>query len=325
MQKGRIRTKRLDFTQVSNTLIFDNNLSSHARVLGCMIQAKITIPDFVLYKTTLIKLFGKQEDTFNKYWRELKTNGYLVQFKEVVTKEYIQEHYASKGVAKEEWPKLGTYFYEYEFLDVPNVEYAKEQNEKNNQFAALNEKRKKAETPEKPKKTKKATPKKSTVAKNHTVEVPHTGKDEQHKSIDLTHTDFTNIYKDDDAEHQSIIHQFYKKWTEVLNKRIKLTDNQKNKLIELVNKHGLDDVIYALDRAKNSKYLLSNLIPSKFLDLEIFVRIYSGEYDNREKIESTGTKSNGFDNLGDNNHGWDLEDLENKAAEYMERALYGGL
>lgn len=244
MSKGRIKSKRLDFTQVSNKLIFDSNLSNHAKVLGCMIQAKITIPDFILYKTTLIKLFGKQEDTFNKYWRELKENGYLVQFKEIVTKEHIKEHYSDKGIKEEDWPKLGTYYYEYEFLDIPDVAYAKEQNEKNNQFSKINEARKKTEHIEKPKKVKCEKPKKSSVGKKHTVEVPHSGNIPQHNKTDFNNTDLNNTFSSSSEDDEKIIEQ-YKDYRNIK----KLSHEEISLVTKLITEHGEDKVSTSIKQA----------------------------------------------------------------------------
>lgn len=97
---------------VANDIIFNNDLSRDARLLYMMIQAKITIPDYTLYKTTLIKLFGANEKTFDRYWKELKAKGYLIQYK-----------------FRDEDNK---YYYEYELLDEPNIELASKVHFENN-------------------------------------------------------------------------------------------------------------------------------------------------------------------------------------------------
>lgn len=111
-QGGVFRTKQLPFTMILNNVLFDDNLSRDARLLYCMIQSKITIPDFTLYKTTLIKLFGANEKTFDKYWKELKDKGYLIQYK--LTDENNR------------------FYYEYDLLDTPDVELATKIHSQNN-------------------------------------------------------------------------------------------------------------------------------------------------------------------------------------------------
>lgn len=99
-QNGSFRKKKVYFTQVSNTALRDKNLSLQARGLYAIIQSYITIENFTLYKNHLIKESGLSENTFDKYWKELKDKGYLVQYKFY--------DYGSKGAK-----------YEYELLDIP--------------------------------------------------------------------------------------------------------------------------------------------------------------------------------------------------------------
>lgn len=100
MSNGFFRKKKVYFTQVSNTALRDKRLSLQAKGLYAIIQSYITIEDFVLYKNHLIKESGLSTNTFDKYWKELKNTGYLIQHK----------YYSSgnKGA-----------IYEYELLDEP--------------------------------------------------------------------------------------------------------------------------------------------------------------------------------------------------------------
>lgn len=99
---GAFRKKKVYFTQVSNTALRDENLSLQAKGLYAIIQSYITIEDFILYKNFLIKVTKLSENTFDKYWKELKDKGYLVQYK------FFEA--GSKGAK-----------YEYELLDTPLV------------------------------------------------------------------------------------------------------------------------------------------------------------------------------------------------------------
>ena len=100
---GRFKAKRNKFSQVSNEALRDENLSLKAKGLYALIQSYVTIDNFILYKTTLIKQCKEKETSFNSAWNELKKYGYLIQSK-------------SKDSTTGKW------VYEYELLDVPGEE-----------------------------------------------------------------------------------------------------------------------------------------------------------------------------------------------------------
>lgn len=98
MASGQIiKRKEVPFSQVSNQALRDKTLSLKAKGLYALIQSYITIPDFVLYKQTLINMSIEGKDSFEGAWKELKKRGYLVQIK----------HKNAEG----------KFFYEYELLD----------------------------------------------------------------------------------------------------------------------------------------------------------------------------------------------------------------
>lgn len=98
MESGKIsRRKEVPFSQVSNQALRDKALSLRAKGLYALIQSYITIPDFVLYKQTLINMGLEGKDAFESAWKELKNRGYLVQ---------------KRGKNSE-----GKFIYEYELLD----------------------------------------------------------------------------------------------------------------------------------------------------------------------------------------------------------------
>ncbi|MDU6975961.1 MAG: DnaD domain protein [Clostridiales bacterium] len=115
-ETGRFRQKKTSFTATSNKVLFDTNLDMDTKTLHNMITYYISIPDFTLYKAHLQKQSGAGQRAFNRMWKQLKDNGYLVQYK-----------------FKDE---KGTFYYEYELFDEPqepqvqNVYVEKEQ-EKN--------------------------------------------------------------------------------------------------------------------------------------------------------------------------------------------------
>jgi hypothetical protein len=79
--EGTFRTKQIPFTQVPNTVIRDKNLSMKAKGLYMIIQSYITIPNFILYKSYLMKQCVEGEKSFDTAWSELKRMGYLKQYK----------------------------------------------------------------------------------------------------------------------------------------------------------------------------------------------------------------------------------------------------
>ena len=96
---GIVRTRRINYSQVSNYAIRDKNLSMMTRGLYSFITSYITIPDFTIFKSFLKKESGMTEWSFDKSWAELKEKGYLIQYK-------LKD-------------KNGRWKYEYELLDEP--------------------------------------------------------------------------------------------------------------------------------------------------------------------------------------------------------------
>lgn len=99
METGKFRKKKIYFTQVSNTALRDTNLSLKAKGLYALINSYITLEDFTLYKTTLLKNCAEGKKAFDAAWKELKDAGYLIQ-------------YRLQG-------EKGKFYYEYELLDEP--------------------------------------------------------------------------------------------------------------------------------------------------------------------------------------------------------------
>ena len=92
METGIIRKKRKNFSQISNTVLLDSNLSLKAKGLYGLIESLISIPDFKLYKSTLPKYTKEKETAVEAAWKELKEAGYLLQEKIQTPKGFIYEY-----------------------------------------------------------------------------------------------------------------------------------------------------------------------------------------------------------------------------------------
>ena len=106
-RSGAFRPKRINFAQVSNIPLWQKELSWGAKGLYSTIQSLITIPNYILYKTSLMTMGPSGKKAFDRIWKELKEKGYLIQYR-------LQD------------PKTKAFYYEYELLDEPNVEFATE-------------------------------------------------------------------------------------------------------------------------------------------------------------------------------------------------------
>ena len=102
MSNGRFKKKESKFTQISNTVLTDTNLSFKAIGLYCKINHYITIPNFDLYKAFLVKNSKEGQKAFENAWKELKDSGYLIQ-------------------TRHKDPKTGVFYWEYELLDEPII------------------------------------------------------------------------------------------------------------------------------------------------------------------------------------------------------------
>ena len=79
-ESGRFRKKK-SFSTISNYLIRDENISLRAKGLYALIQSYVTLDDFTLYKGYLVTKCKEGKAAFDVAWRELKTAGYLKQYR----------------------------------------------------------------------------------------------------------------------------------------------------------------------------------------------------------------------------------------------------
>lgn len=97
------KQKKCNFTMIPNEVLRDKNLSRKAKGLYAEIYSYITIPNFKLSKSYLMKQGLEGETAFNSMWNELKEKGYLKQYR-------IRSYKSDNG-----------FVYEYDLLDKPDL------------------------------------------------------------------------------------------------------------------------------------------------------------------------------------------------------------
>lgn len=148
-----------------------------------------------------------------------------------------------------------------------------------------------------------------------------------HPSITQTpkglHKEVQHINKDNDVANaqinQSFINQFYNLWANITGKKIKLTSKQLNVLGKIIEQYGEETVLAAIEKIKDSDYLIANIKPSKFLDENTFIKIFNGEYDNRTNtVKTNEVVSKNIHFTTTYSHNWDMEELERRNRELLE-------
>lgn len=81
LQNGAFIKNEMPFTQVTNSVLRNDNLSLKAKGLYSLIQSYITMDTFVLFKWFLLKHCVEGKKSFEGAWKELKDNGYLKQYR----------------------------------------------------------------------------------------------------------------------------------------------------------------------------------------------------------------------------------------------------
>ena len=80
------------FSMLPNDFIRNPDISNDAKALYAIIKSYIGIPDFILYKSTLIKSFKGGDTKFRNAWKELKDRGYLNQIKSNTSKGFTYKY-----------------------------------------------------------------------------------------------------------------------------------------------------------------------------------------------------------------------------------------
>ncbi|QKF77480.1 hypothetical protein [Arcobacter defluvii] len=71
--------KKIKFTQISNTCLYDTNLSLDAKGLMCLIKSYPN--DWQFYNTHIIKVSNVGKEKLNKLFKQLESNGYITRTK----------------------------------------------------------------------------------------------------------------------------------------------------------------------------------------------------------------------------------------------------
>lgn len=91
-ENGSYKKSGVSFTQISNIMWDDDNLSCRAKGLYGIIQRHITIPSVTLYVKYLMMKSQMKKVDFTKSWDELKDNGYLKQYRIRTRSGFIYEY-----------------------------------------------------------------------------------------------------------------------------------------------------------------------------------------------------------------------------------------
>ncbi len=80
------------FSMIPNDFIRNPQISNDAKALYAIIKSYIGIPDFILYKSTLLKSFKGGDTKFRNAWKDLKDKGYLIQIRSNTSRGFIYKY-----------------------------------------------------------------------------------------------------------------------------------------------------------------------------------------------------------------------------------------
>lgn len=108
-----MNTKYSGYTKADNIILFDNMISSQAKILYFQFKYFSTIPNFVIRKAIMIKVSGLKGNTFDKYLKELKDLGLIFVNRVRVSNKYeyyytLEEQKQELLVSKEKKAKITT-------------------------------------------------------------------------------------------------------------------------------------------------------------------------------------------------------------------------
>lgn len=95
-----MNTKYSGHTKADNIILFNNSISSQAKILYFQFKYFSTIPNFVIRKAIMIKVSGLKGNTFDKYLKELKDLGLIFVNRVRVSNKY--EYYYTLEEQKQE-------------------------------------------------------------------------------------------------------------------------------------------------------------------------------------------------------------------------------
>ncbi|EJO5349326.1 DnaD domain protein [Clostridium botulinum] len=310
-KNGRFKKKKVYFTQVSNSALRDNTISLKAKGLYSLIQSYITMEDFTLYKNYLKKQCKEGEKAFESAWKELKDNGYLIQYR-------FQDN-----TIDENNKKKMTFYYEYELLDTKDIELAKK-------IHSSQSRKSKEEKIHNPKKEGMDKNQRSRPAKREGMANGYDGIGEIYNNINPNNTNINNTYSEEEETFTKIINKIEN------NLEIKLNKNKKKIVNNLLQSYSFELFNKALDIAllKSNKDIISyiqstlqdwnkkELSSLKAVEDMIKMRKYKTDKikENREKSmdnkfkNKMSTKIDKFNNFQQRQY--DYNDLEKKLLKF---------
>ena len=281
------KQKQSNFTMVSNFALKDTNLSRKAKGLYAEIYAYITIPDFKLSKSYLIKQGLEGESAFNSMWNELKDKGYLKQYR-------VRTEESNNGFS-----------YEYELLDKPDLttpylinikmdgsEGAKSitpeerKNPENHRGAKLKNAEKsgnqKNKTPDF------VPPRFSTVYESHAIQNIGDNNNTDLNNTDLNNTEFLKerVKEKETVDYQGVI-DLYNETCVSLPSVQKLTDKRKRALKARLKNYSVEDLKTVFEKAEESPFLngssgkWSGATFDWLIKEDNIVKVLEGNYDDK--------------------------------------------
>ena len=294
------KPKKSNFTMVSNFALRDTNLSRKAKGLYAEIYSYITIPNFKLSKSYLIKRGIEGESAFNTMWNELKEKGYLKQYR-------IRSYKNSNG-----------FIYEYELLDKPdlttpyliNIKIDGSQGTVHNRKASNYEDGEKS-TLSKNKNLDFVPPQFYTLYNSHNIQNLGDNNNTDNNNTDNNKEKSTKekVYsekqsfpppsteKKESVNYQKIVDSFNKTCTS-LPKVCSLTEKRKRAIKLILKKHSLKELEMVFKKVEDSDFLNGNSDKWSgatfdwLLKESNFIKVMEGNYDNKIKYNNLhGTPS----------------------------------
>ena len=290
------KPKKSNFTMVSNFALRDTNLSRKAKGLYAEIYSYITIPNFKLSKSYLIKQGIEGESAFNTMWNELKEKGYLKQYR-------IRSYKNSNG-----------FIYEYELLDKPdlttpyliNIKIDGSQGTVHNRKASNSEDGEKS-TLSKNKNLDFVPPQFYTLYNSHNIQNLGDNNNTDNNNTDNNNTNikYKEEYKEEKIDCQEVADAFNETCVS-LPRVLKLTNKRKKAINSILKKYSLEELKNIFKKVEDSSFLngssgkWSGATFDWLLKESNLIKVIEGNYDDKCKYNNLhGTPSydiEGYDN-----------------------------
>ena len=282
------KPKKSNFTMVSNFALRDTNLSRKAKGLYAEIYSYITIPNFKLSKSYLIKQGIEGESAFNTMWNELKEKGYLKQYR-------IRSYKNSNG-----------FIYEYELLDKPdlttpyliNIKIDGSQGTVHNRKASNSEDGEKS-TLSKNKNLDFVPPQFYTLYNSHNIQnlCDNNNTDNNNTDNNNTNIKYKEEYKEEKIDCQEVADAFNETCVS-LPRVLKLTNKRKKAINSILKKYSLEELKNIFKKVEDSSFLngssgkWSGATFDWLLKESNLIKVIEGNYDDKCKYNNLhGTPS----------------------------------